>query len=256
MNANSLPLETQELLSELITLLQSGRESNLQPRQRLALLHSLGPFTAADNNLWYSLIAQKQLLALSFADRVRARIAWHTANKVVPLWKTALSETQALYQYDEEIEGEERLREQIYQEQASHQPIEYISVFSVPRLHIPDHIMKMTRQAWLRAIIDEEAFLYEANEWWEIYPGGGGSPREIAIKWAAQESLYAITGRVNYHRNSPLVYSSSDMFNIISDGPSGYAALAFADPVITDRHIVSQEKLRRFWLWWLTEVFP
>ncbi|GAB4200206.1 MAG: hypothetical protein OHK0022_21070 [Roseiflexaceae bacterium] len=255
MNQNDLPAATQALIADALRLLDSEAMPNLPARLRMALLRSLGPCSTLDSAAWQAQLATQRLPELAFADRVRARIARQAAERVVALWPVALSETQARYGRDEAFEQEERLREHAYWQQRRNRPIEQISVYDVPRLAIPAHIMAMTDWAWRRAIADEARFLAETGEWWQVYPGGeGGAAREIAIKWAAQESLYAITGRIDYHQDPP--DSSADLFSAITDGPSGHAALAYADPTLDAAPPVAVDRLRSFWHWWLTQAIP
>lgn len=255
MDIDTLPQETQALVATALQSFQVDTTFNIYPNQRLAIIRSLGPFFFESNEDWDTQVDFKHIPVLTFADKVRARIAEIAAEKVIPLWRIAIQETETLYEYDEEAIRAEQVKEHIYESQKTRFPIEHISVFDVPRISRAEHIMEMTRCAWSRIIADEVLFLQQANEWWSIYPGAGGSIREIAIKWAAQESLYAITGLSAYHQDLPneATQDEEDIFRSIIDGPSGYAALAFADPNIANGYSISKEKLRSFWLWWLNE---
>lgn len=246
MDRTDLPSTTQTLIADALRALEA--EANLPPRTRAAVLRSLGPGGAPQSGA-------RRLPALAFADRVRARVARQAAERVLPLWQTALDETVARYGRDEAFEREERLRERVYREQRRSGPIEQISVYDVPRSAIAGHIMAMTDLAWRRAVADEAHFLAEAGEWWQVYPGGdAGAVREIAITWAAQESLDAITGRSSRRDDPP--DAGADLFSMIAAGPSEHAALAYADPQANEEQSVAPDKLRAFWRWWLTEAIP
>jgi hypothetical protein len=181
---------------------------------------------------------------LSVADRIRAHIELITAQKVEPLWQTACSETEK-YVRDDRDPSEIQQQEEIYLAQRKQKHIEHISVYDVPRVFTPSHILEMAELALAGKIYDYNAFCHASNEWWQIYPRPEQMEREFYIKWAAQEALYAAIGWLRYD----------------PEPPAEYASLAFAGTFegesFNDRRcIMDKNREREFWLWWLSEAIP
>lgn len=257
MTFENIPSQTQKLCRQSIEQLVQNNNFNLDAHRRLEIIESLGPrFTRGDEGKLSSYSFPK-LPELTLADKVRVRIAKYAADLVTPLWEYACQETNTLYDYPKEILQEELVQVSRYRTRRQQENLESISVYDVPRKMIPHHIMDMVRYAWMRHPMDEAQFRREVNEWWQVYPGGGGFIREIAIKWAAQECLYEVAGFETYRELlDDERIGEQDILNAVSEGPSGYAALAWAVTTVDNNYTVDKEKVRHFWLWWLKWVIP
>ena len=229
----------QAIINNEIQQLVDFSKSAVVASKRIEIFEALG-----SSNLERVTERQHTPPVLSVADRIRAHIELITARKVEPLWQIACSETEKNVEDDRDL-TEIQQQEQIYLAQRKQKHIEHISVYDVPRVFTPSHILEMAELALAGKIYDYNAFCLESNEWWQIYPRPEQMEREFYIKWAAQEALYAAIGLLRYN----------------PEPPAEYASLAFAGTFEGEgfhdrRCIMDQNKEREFWLWWLSEAIP
>jgi hypothetical protein len=225
---------------------------DLSPEIRITLFDAIGPSTITNEDDYRRIIASKQTPRLTLADRIRAKAAILSAQRVASLWDYACKETDS--------HGESRATADHFSEHAKYLArrrlisIEEIHVQDVPRSYIPQHILEMAERAIVGAINDEERFLAEVNEWWEMYGRPEGHLREWAIKWSAQEALYlAVLCQTYAPREMP--HDATDFgeyLDVLIDAPSGFSMLAYALEFVHGREAINVEKRREFWLWWLT----
>jgi hypothetical protein len=100
----NLPPQLQTLLDHEIAAVQRAPDHALLPYRRLTMYDAFGPTFRSETYLDRIQILQAGRLPLTRADRVRARLAILTAQRVFPLWYTALEEVGLLL--PERIEAE------------------------------------------------------------------------------------------------------------------------------------------------------
>ena len=239
-----IPSSAQALIDSELRQLVASSEYSLQPHTRIEIYATLGHSLVNDDQILDEARKNNILPSLSVSDRLRARIAFITAKKVEKLWQQTCLETEANFSESQdplEIQREE----DFYLAQRKQKHLEHISVYDVPRVFIPSHILEMADLALMGKIRDYGAFRLEANEWWQIYPNPEKIEREFFIKWAAQEALYMAIGWARY----------------IHEPPAENALYAFAgvfegDDFYNRRCVMDKNKQHEFWVWWLSEAIP
>lgn len=255
-----------QLTRELIEIIEietarvrSDERYDIGPRRRMDIFRAIGPSTASlDDRQGYILGAF--LPALTAADRVRAWVAVWSARHVAQLWDVACRETddQDLVHIEGDTNNKDRSD---YFTELGKGPIENVSAFRVPRKYVPEHILAMTELTLSGRIENPGKLLYEAIEWWGIYPTPERCPREHSIKWAAQEALYLSILSQNYLEYGEAEFSSdvgmdpNEYAGRQVDGPCGFAMLAYCG-VFSSQQIVDVKRRREFWHWWLCWALP
>jgi hypothetical protein len=249
-----LPDSAQKTIDVELDHLYSDANSDLHPQSRIYLYRALGPSSPEKDS------RQKSPHKPTIADRVRTRIAFLTAQKVIPLWEAACRETDTNFPDQPGERNEEKKREDAYANLRAHNRIEAISVYDVPRVYCPAHIMEMAEMAFRGGDIENyDAFRDEANEWWQIYGRPEGMERECFIKEAAQEALYEALGWTDYSEDFPYLVNMENERELAMHhhhAPGGSALLAYAGIFNEKRFRFDWEKRREFWQWWLEEAIP
>jgi hypothetical protein len=238
------PPSLQTLIDAEIHQLTAPRAYSPQRDSRIRFYAAIGDSNVMDDKVLDESRRNNTLPALCGADCVRAWIALRTARKVERLWEQACSESDAALGAQQDS-AEIRQEEETYQAQRKQKHLEHISVYDVPRAHIPAHILEMAELALHGEIHDVPAFREHANEWWQIYGRPEQMERECFIKWAAQDALYEAIGWIK-HNHKP---------------PAEHAVLAFAgvfegESFLDRRCTLNEDKQHEFWMWWLGEAIP
>ncbi len=244
-----LPTSVTQIISAELTVLDRNQNYELSLESRVALYQAIGPSHLSNS----SAPQQRQthnvqkLPDWTRADRVRSQISLLTAQKILPLWETACLESKQknFTEGDWQQESEKQLQEQVYFHHRKMKPIEEISVYDVPRAYTPYHILEMTELALAGNVQDYAKFVYQANEWWQIYPRPELMEREFFIKWACQEALYEVVGLTKHWPQAPA-----------QDAVRAYAGNFYGEGFENRRMEWNTQKLNEFWRWWLMEAIP
>lgn len=254
-----IPPELEEIISKEVSRLTQNKSYDLSPKTRLHLFDVIGASTIRADNNYDTTITSKRLPPLTLADRIRARIAIITAQRASASWDYACKETDNGRKQDD-VDADTLETSQVYLSLMQHSNLEEISVFKVPRPYVPQHILAMAELALMGNVKNQESFLYEANEWWGIYPTPKFSPREFSIKWSAQEALYLSILFQKYslsnYNEAPNQNDLNEYANHQVKSPAGYAMLAYAGIFDRSNTIIDIDKRCEFWLWWLTWAIP
>ena len=236
---------------------------DLAPTLRVELLQKLGPSAVSDLNDLHAFAERmkvKEIPVLTSADRVRARISILSAQKVAALWQQACHETELANDMSGGPEDSPATH-LVYFQKLQAASLEDFSVYDVPRLFIPQHILAMAELVMQSRVRDAAKFRSQVNEWWQIYTRPFRCGREFSIKWAAQEALYLTMLWQRYLEEEGRDYSidTHDLNEYAynqTHAPAGYAMLAYAGIFDQDDKIVDPVKRQEFWLWWLGWAIP
>lgn len=265
---SQLPDPVKRIIDFELIRLAMDANYDLHPRRRLEITEALGSYGESGIDMMVRARiegSECRLPELTPADRVRARLAILTAQKVMPLWEIACAETDDNFKHRKENSSIESrideldLTEEEYRQKRKVKPIWDILIYDVPRAFIPSHIIDMTELALSGPIEDCAAFAYQVNECWEMYGRPENIWREFSIKWAAQEALYSAVNWQGYRSEfDPDIDMDDDIVvaNIQHDGPGGHALLAYASVFNEPEYSLDRQKRREFWRWWLAEAIP
>jgi hypothetical protein len=241
-----IPDSAQALINRELQQLAKSSKYSLPLQSRVEIYAALGVSSVNDDKIIDEAHRNNSFPHLSLADRVRAQIALITAKKVLRMWEIACQESEAFFtEQDWQDKHEHQRQEEVYLRKRKTQPLETISVYEVPRVFTPFHIVEMAELALAGEIHDYGAFRQEANEWWQIYGRPEQLEREFFIKWAAQDALYEAIGWIKYNHEPPAenaLYAFAGVF----EGES-----------FDDRSCrLDENKQHEFWVWWLSEAIP
>ncbi|MCB0020921.1 MAG: hypothetical protein KDE09_24165 [Anaerolineales bacterium] len=241
MQKTEIPDETQNIISAEYAKAQSDEYFLylLPVTTRIQILASLGPSNQLPAEERTDPVRKAHVSQLTLADRVRTRLAILTAQKVLPLWPDACAESDRL------VGTDDAQLELAYQQVRAALPIEQISVYDVPRLSLPSHILALTEHFLADKISDFSQFCRQANELWQLYPRPELHEHAFFIKWAAQDALYEALGWLDYNCHEPYQHAEY-----------AYAGIFWGESSAERRAIFDPVRRTEFWSWWLGEALP
>ncbi len=217
--------------------------NDLKPITRLEIYDSFGSTFSPVDYFERIELLQQGVHRLTFADRIRSRLAIITAEKVVPIWRAGLNDA---------------VETLIHAENSSVKYFWQKSVYSLPLSELADHVISVAKYILARGDVDIHFIFKEMCEVHQIFGRSIGCTEiECRAGWAAYEGLEQTLGLGPYNE-LPIDESTTDE-DLSWGGAAGVEAMKSYSGILRDEYYldtIDVYKRLEFWTWWLREAIP